>query len=294
MPDRRSPAAKQWRKLYQTPTWKRIRRAKLSKDPLCELCQARGRTVLARVVNHRIPHKGNWALFVDPGNHQSTCKPCHDGEIQSREKTGRDYDKAVGLDGFPIDPKHYWNTGVAPAVAIDRIPVGTIFPIGLSPSRIPLTIVCGPPAGGKSTYVATHRDPEDVVIDLDEIIRETTGRGRDADTRTRRCALKERNNRLFALSSYDGPAKAAWFITTAALPGTRRRWAAMLKPTRVIVIATPEEVCVERARNDPERRAVLATQCRIIHQWWRGYRPWLGDTQTFAPQDFAESGTTRT
>lgn len=32
-----------------------------------------------------------------------------------------------------------------------------------------LTIVTGPPCGGKSTHIATHATPGDIVIDLDRI-----------------------------------------------------------------------------------------------------------------------------
>lgn len=34
---------------------------------------------------------------------------------------------------------------------------------------MPITVVTGPPCSGKSTYVAEHRAPEDIVLDLDAI-----------------------------------------------------------------------------------------------------------------------------
>ncbi|MDN3627161.1 hypothetical protein [Methylobacterium isbiliense] len=49
---------------------------------------ARGEVVPASVVNHRRPHRGEWALFIDPENHESVCKPCHDREIQREERAG--------------------------------------------------------------------------------------------------------------------------------------------------------------------------------------------------------------
>jgi 5-methylcytosine-specific restriction protein A len=67
-----------------------------------------------QVVNHRTPHKGDWSLFIDPANHQSVCKPCHDGPIQSAERTGKatiriGYSEATGPDGLPTDPRHPFN-----------------------------------------------------------------------------------------------------------------------------------------------------------------------------------------
>lgn len=42
----------------------------------------------ATVVNHRTPHRRDWALFIDPNNHESVCQPHHDGLIQPEEKRG--------------------------------------------------------------------------------------------------------------------------------------------------------------------------------------------------------------
>lgn len=103
----RSERAHEYRRLYNTKAWKEARKAQLSRQPLCELCEETNRTVPASVVNHKKPHKGDWSLFIDPANHQSVCKPCHDGAIQSFERTGdmRGCDES----GAPLDPNHPWN-----------------------------------------------------------------------------------------------------------------------------------------------------------------------------------------
>ncbi len=100
----RSEAARAWRKFYSTPAWRAARTAQLRKQPLCERCSTNERPVVAGVVNHRTPHKGDWDLFIDPANHESVCKPCHDGEIQSEERRG--HSTRVGVDGWPIDERH--------------------------------------------------------------------------------------------------------------------------------------------------------------------------------------------
>ena len=103
---RRSAAARAYRRLYKTKEWKAARRSQLAEHPLCEPCQARGLVVAATVVNHRQPHRGDEGVFFDPDNWQSLCKPCHDSEAQSQEKSGREWDKAIGPDGWPIDSRH--------------------------------------------------------------------------------------------------------------------------------------------------------------------------------------------
>lgn len=104
--DHRSPEARQYRALYNTARWKHRRAAFIAEHPLCEPCSKMGRVTATTVVNHRKPHKGDETLFWDEGNWQPMCKPCHDGPTQSRERTGRDYDTAIGADGFPVDPNH--------------------------------------------------------------------------------------------------------------------------------------------------------------------------------------------
>ena len=64
---------------YNKPIWKNdLRPAQLMRQPFCCSCQTEGRRTRATVVDHVIPFRGDWLLFVDPRNHQSLCKNCHD------------------------------------------------------------------------------------------------------------------------------------------------------------------------------------------------------------------------
>jgi 5-methylcytosine-specific restriction protein A len=58
--------------------WQRERAAYLARNPLCVTCLAAGLTVLASVVDHHVPHRGDMRLFWDVTNWQSLCKRCHD------------------------------------------------------------------------------------------------------------------------------------------------------------------------------------------------------------------------
>lgn len=59
-------------------TWQRYRLRYLAEHPLCANCETRGRIVLATVVDHKQPHKGDIYLFWKKDNHQGLCKRCHD------------------------------------------------------------------------------------------------------------------------------------------------------------------------------------------------------------------------
>lgn len=107
--DQRSPDAQAYRSWYSLAVWLRAREAQLAKQPLCELCLATkpSRVTPATVVNHRIPHKGDWALFIDPANFQSICAPHHDSLVQRQERVG--YDIGCDTRGRPIAADHPWN-----------------------------------------------------------------------------------------------------------------------------------------------------------------------------------------
>lgn len=110
MPNIRSPEAVQWRRLYKLARWQRTRRWVLAAKPLCQRCQAAGRIVPATVVHHDPPHKGDLERFWG-GPFEALCKPCHDGPVGQAERSGRDYDSAVDVGGWPTDPRHPANRG---------------------------------------------------------------------------------------------------------------------------------------------------------------------------------------
>lgn len=99
----RSAAALIYRKYYKTKLWARRRFEQLRDKPYCEYCASRGRTTVASVADHVIPHKGDWHLFCE-GTLQSLCEPCHSRVKQSEEVKG--FSSAVGPDGVPLDAKH--------------------------------------------------------------------------------------------------------------------------------------------------------------------------------------------
>lgn len=87
--------------------WAAARAYYLREHPLCRYCAELGRTTIATVVDHKIPHKGDLRLFWDRENWQSLCKLCHDTVKQTEERTGRR--PGCNVNGQPHDPAHPWN-----------------------------------------------------------------------------------------------------------------------------------------------------------------------------------------
>ena len=75
---------------YSLAVWTdRLRPAQLLREPFCRECARRGLRVRATVVDHVRPFRGDWALFVDPANHQSLCKRCHDRKTAQEQAEKR-------------------------------------------------------------------------------------------------------------------------------------------------------------------------------------------------------------
>jgi hypothetical protein len=92
-----------WQRLYKRKGWQVRRRQQLLAQPLCEFCLREKRLTPARIADHVVPHRGDVNLFM-LGRLQSLCKPCHDIRKRIVEEIG--YDRDIGLDGWPLDPRH--------------------------------------------------------------------------------------------------------------------------------------------------------------------------------------------
>lgn len=214
--------------------WRRLRKRQLQLEPVCRSCKRDGLLTPATEVDHVVPIADAPDRRLDASNLQSLCHSCH-----STKTAGETYTGAASLPGW------------------------------LKPSRARLTIVCGPPGGGKTTWA--EEQGSSVVIDLDAIRAEQTGRpwyrsGRESLMP----ALRERNRRLGALATAH-PRTRAVFIVGAPTRQERRRWRELLQPERVVVLETPPDVCASRVRADRRRRKYGDLYSRLAAQWWSRY-----------------------
>jgi len=99
--DRRRPSSQRG---YDA-TWRRVRRAKLSVNPLCEKCLSRGRVTPATMVHHKKPVCDYPDLRLVWENLESLCEACHDVEHSGPGKQL----KGANSEGFPTHPDHPWN-----------------------------------------------------------------------------------------------------------------------------------------------------------------------------------------
>lgn len=97
----RSAEAEQYRRLYKTARWAKLRAHKLALNPLCERCLMADVVTEATVVHHRHGgHKGDIDKFFDLEGLEALCKPHHDSDGRL-EDLGRSKVR-YGADGWPL------------------------------------------------------------------------------------------------------------------------------------------------------------------------------------------------
>lgn len=136
-------------------------------------------------------------------------------------------------------------------------------------SDVNMTVVAGAPGSGKTTYVREHKQPGDLVIDMDAI---AVALGSDVD--------HDHDGRLlpFAFAARDAvidrlgrpnDLRAVWIIRGAPTFAERHQW----WQAKVVVIAPPIDEAKRRAREAGRP----ASWDRLIDEWWAQYEPRSGD-----------------
>lgn len=118
-----------------------------------------------------------------------------------------------------------------------------------------ITIVTGPPCGGKSTYVRNGARPGDVIIDMDRIALALTLEGTDPfeyDDRIRKVAREARAGAVKkSLQLAQGERYwGVWIIHTDPSPNERAAYRAM--NAQIVECSPGRDVCLERLKERPE------------------------------------------
>ena len=194
----------------------------------------------------------NGASRYDVRNGQCLCASCH-GRKTAREERGAG-------DAGSWSPHPKW----------------------LQKSKIPVTVVCGPPASGKNAYVEKHRKDGDVVIDLDEIgARMSKTATHCWDRKHLPRAMRHRNKMLSDLANEtEGSTKRAWLVVCEPLAEHRQYWVDKLGAEKVVVVETAERVCESRILEAKDRRQQSGT----AKAWWAEYTPRHGDKIVKTPE----------
>lgn len=129
-----------------------------------------------------------------------------------------------------------------------------------------VTIVCGPPCAGKTTYVLEHAGPGDMVVDHDLIARDLGSPSSHHHGRALRDVAEEWVE-LYLSEIEAGMHDRAWVVRTLAEPESRTALADRLG-AEVVLLDPGMDVCKARA----EERPRPARARYLIDMWYRRAR----------------------
>jgi predicted kinase len=253
---------------YNTTQWRKLRLLKLLNNPLCQACEGMGRLTPANTVDHIVAIKSGGAPFPMLTQLNSLCHSCHSAKTARGSEAGairsRKTRKGCNEDGSPLDRAHPWlgGNGRLSLEVLERS-----MPSDLKKSAVPLTIVCGPPGSGKSSYVRKHASADDIVICLDTIMQALSSLPEHhTSVYYLPDALERRNAMLRALAT-ESTAKAAFFIVSAPSPSDRAKWRSRLGG-RLHIMETPAVECIRRIKADPSRASGKDRMIKAVVSWW--------------------------
>lgn len=97
---------------YNTATWRKLRKAHLSIEPMCRACAGMGRHTPAKHVDHIVPVSAGGRPFPDHDGLASLCVPCHSAKTARGIEAGAARTdrprKGCDASGRPLDPAHPW------------------------------------------------------------------------------------------------------------------------------------------------------------------------------------------
>lgn len=140
------------------------------------------------------------------------------------------------------------------------------------PKTSQVTIVCGPPGSGKTTYVRERAHRGDLIIDLDFIFAAISGLPLyDKPVGLLNVALEVKDFLIAKLRGQSG-INRAWIVTGGAARAEREE-IARKTGGRVIVLAVPAHECLARISKDDRRVGTSEAWQSRIERWWREYEP---------------------
>lgn len=134
-----------------------------------------------------------------------------------------------------------------------------------------VTLVCGPPCAGKSTYVRAHAQPGDLVICIDTL---AVAAG-SPDTQMHATAYydiaRAQYQHLVDQAGHDDA--RAWIIRCAPLAAERLELATRARAGTTVMLLPTLDEALTRARRERDPKIKGA-----IHHWYRRYQPATTDT----------------
>lgn len=144
---------------------------------------------------------------------------------------------------------------------------------GWKPVQKQVFIVYGSPCAGKSTWVRSVAEPEDLVVDMDSIWQMISINDRyDKPAQLRSVAFQIRDGLYDIIKYRSGKWHNAYVIVGGALKGDRDRLVQRIGADDLVFIDTPMDECMKRVMNRGLDEAHEAEWLLYIEDWFEKFQ----------------------
>lgn len=131
-------------------------------------------------------------------------------------------------------------------------------------------LVYGSPLAGKNTFIKENAEPDDLIVDMDNIWEcISNGKRYEKPNRLKGVAFQVRDALIDMVRVRNGKWLNAWIVGGYPMRNERERLCKTLK-AREIYIDTPKEECIKRLYENPDGRNVEEWH-GYIEDWWAKY-----------------------
>lgn len=131
-----------------------------------------------------------------------------------------------------------------------------------------VTLICGPPCAGKTTWAQHHAAPDDLIVDADQIA-QNVGSPHPWNHNPHHLRLAQAHWWTTVRDIGTRDTVTAWIIRCAPTAYERRRIAGIARATRTVILLPDHEVLMQRAASRPNPTLTL----RTVQQWHSRYTP---------------------
>ena len=207
-------------------------------------CSKCGKAILKKydlIIHHKVElsdaNVNDYNISLNPDNCECVCFRCHN-KIHDRFTAGH---AASNTAGFKPVKKHVY-------------------------------IVYGSPCAGKSTWIHSVADPEDLVVDIDSIWQMISVNDRYDKPAALKSVVFQMRDALYDIIKYrSGKWHTAFIITGGALQGDRERLKQRVGADDLIFIDTDQNTCLQRAAMRDEKTA--GVWIKYINDWFEKFQP---------------------
>lgn len=133
-----------------------------------------------------------------------------------------------------------------------------------------ITLICGPPGSGKTTYVRKNARRGDLIFDLDWIWQSISGLPYLDKPDSLKPFVFCIRDAIYQRLTEESDLERAWIIVGAPTADERESLSERFK-AEVILLKVPLDICIQRIQNDEKRPNSAEIIRPWIERWWSQY-----------------------